>query len=415
MKKGLAFIMSRKERIKTLVDYIVENVPNNGNFLEIELRKFIEITGITSTGAFMMLKYAAIASIDMPDNIVMELCPVDGIWRSRTRMSYGFRKVDDISDYEISLCDFRKLTDNDVRILKDIFANTPGVSVKKLLIIMLMVDLLVTKNASDRAWLRVKPGYISTCFVIPENIVNQYFNILRDNNILIESVHPIDNKTIIRFNLECVKEPRSDDDFSTCVIGFSTGKQKKLSIQLNQNIQKNNVDTSCEKNDAISVNAANMLIKNEVQNVQISNALNSLEVVINKTICAFEEERNSLKEKLKDYDSSAVAFQALNEQYKETVSQKEKIESSYTSPKEMTQIKKTLLDRCSFLLNKMSSDIIIQLADINNGIDINTARRNIMTMTLDVAKSIENYIKNAENIVNTSQHKNDCEEDTISE
>ena len=81
----------------------------------------------------------------------------------------------------------------------------------------------------------------------------------------------------------------------------------------------------------------------------------------------------------------------------------------------MTKIKKSLLDKCSFLLNKMSSDIIIQLADINNGIDINTARRNIMTMTLDAAKSIENYIKNAEKIVNTSQRKDDCEEDIASE
>ena len=81
----------------------------------------------------------------------------------------------------------------------------------------------------------------------------------------------------------------------------------------------------------------------------------------------------------------------------------------------MIKIKKSLLDKCSFLLNKMSSDIIVQLADINNGIDINTARRNIMTMTLDAVKSIENYIKNAEKIVNTSQRKDDCEEDTASE
>ena len=81
----------------------------------------------------------------------------------------------------------------------------------------------------------------------------------------------------------------------------------------------------------------------------------------------------------------------------------------------MNNIKKSLLDKCSFLLNKMSSDIIFQLADINNGIDINTARRNIMTMTLDAVKSIENYIKNAEKIVNTSQRKDDCEEDTASE
>ena len=38
-----------------------------------------------------------------------------------------------------------------------------------------------------------------------------------------------------------------------------------------------------------------------------------------------------------------------------------------------------------------------------------------MTMTLDAVKSIENYIKNAEKIVNTSQRKDDCEEDTASE
>ena len=38
--------MSRNEKIKTLVNYIVDNVPDDGNFLVIEWRKFIEITGI---------------------------------------------------------------------------------------------------------------------------------------------------------------------------------------------------------------------------------------------------------------------------------------------------------------------------------------------------------------------------------
>lgn len=407
--------MSRNEKIKTLVNYIVDNVPDDGNFLVIEWRKFIEITGISSTGAFMMSKYAAISSIDMPDNIVMEVCPIEGSLRSRIKMSYGFRKIDNISDYEITECNFRRLTDNDIKTLKDIFVNVPGIDNKKLLIIMLMVDVLITKNSSDRAWLRVKPGYISSSFMVPENIVNQYFDILKENGILIESVHPFDNKTLIRFYLECVKEPSRDDDFGTCVIGFSTVKNKKLNKQLNQNIQKNNIDISNEKGIIENKDTANVLLENETENDQISNALKSLSQVIGKTIRGLEEERDELKTKLSDYSSSSIAFQALNEQYKEIVSQKEKIESSYTSPKEMTKIKKSLLDKCSFLLNKMSSDIIVQLADINNGIDINTARRNIMTMTLDAVKSIENYIKNAEKIVNTSQRKDDCEEDIASE
>ena len=407
--------MSRNEKIKTLVNYIVDNVPDDGNFLVIEWRKFIEITGISSTGAFMISKYAAISSIDMPDNIVMEVCPIEGSLRSRIKMSYGFRKIDNISDYEITECNFRRLTDNDIKTLKDIFANVPGIDNKKLLIIMLMIDVLITKNSSDRAWLRVKPGYISSSFMVPENIVNQYFNILKESGILIESVHPFDNKTLIRFHLECVNEPSRDDDLSTCVIGFSTVKNKKLNKQLNQNIQKNNIDISNEKGIIENKDTANVLLENETENDQISNALKSLSQVIGETIRGLEEERDELKTKLSDYSSSSIAFQALNEQYKEIVSQKEEIESSYTSPKEMIKIKKSLLDKCSFLLNKMSSDIIIQLADINNGIDINTARRNIMTMTLDAAKSIENYIKNAEKIVNTSQRKDDCEEDTASE
>ena len=407
--------MSRNEKIKTLVNYIVDNVPDDGNFLVIEWRKFIEITGISSTGAFMISKYAAISSIDMPDNIVMEVCPIEGSLRSRIKMSYGFRKIDNISDYEITECNFRRLTANDIKTLKDIFVNVPGIDNKKLLIIMLMIDVLITKNSSDRAWLRVKPGYISSSFMVPENIVNQYFNILKESGILIESVHPFDNKTLIRFHLECVNEPSRDDDLSTCVIGFSTVKNKKLNKQLNQNIQKNNIDISNEKGIIENKDTANVLLENETENDQISNALKSLSQVIGETIRGLEEERDELKTKLSDYSSSSIAFQALNEQYKEIVSQKEEIESSYTSPKEMIKIKKSLLDKCSFLLNKMSSDIIIQLADINNGIDINTARRNIMTMTLDAVKSIENYIKNAEKIVNTSQRKDDCEEDTASE
>ena len=407
--------MSRNEKIKTLVNYIVDNVPDDGNFLVIELRKFIEITGISSTGAFMILKYAAIASIDMPDNIVMEVCPIDGSLRSRIKMSYGFRKVDNISDYEITECNFRRLTDKDIKTLKNIFADIPGIDNRKLLIIMLMVDVLITKNSADRAWLRIKPGYISSSFMVPEDIVNQYFNILKDNGILIESVHPLDNKKLTRFHLDCVKEPSRNDDFSTCVIGFSTGKNKKLNALLNQNIQKNNIDIFHEKGIIENKDTANVLLENEVGNDQVFSALNSLSQIVGKTIRGLEEERNELKAKLSDYSSSSIAFQALNEQYKEVVSQKEEIESSYISPKEMAKIKKSLFDKCSFLLNKMSSDIIIQLADINNGIDINTARRNIMTMTLDAAKSIENYIKNAEKIVNTSQYKDDCEEDTVSE
>lgn len=407
--------MSRNEKIKTLVNYIVDNVPDDGNFLVIELRKFIEITGISSTGAFMILKYAAIASIDMPDNIVMEVCPIDGSLRSRIKMSYGFRKVDNISDYEITECNFRRLTDKDIKTLKNIFADIPGIDNRKLLIIMLMVDVLITKNSADRAWLRIKPGYISSSFMVPEDIVNQYFNILKDNGILIESVHPLDNKKLTRFHLDCVKEPSRNDDFSTCVIGFSTGKNKKLNALLNQNIQKNNIDIFHEKGIIENKDTANVLLENEVGNDQVFSALNSLSQIVGKTIRGLEEERDELKAKLSDYSSSSIAFQALNEQYKEVVSQKEEIESSYISPKEMAKIKKSLFDKCSFLLNKMSSDIIIQLADINNDIDINTARRNIMTMTLDAAKSIENYIKNAEKIVNTSQYKDDCEEDTVSE
>lgn len=407
--------MSRNEKIKTLVNYIVDNVPDDGNFLVIELRKFIEITGISSTGAFMILKYAAIASIDMPDNIVMEVCPIDGSLRSRIKMSYGFRKVDNISDYEITECNFRRLTDKDIKTLKNIFADIPGIDNRKLLIIMLMVDVLITKNSADRAWLRIKPGYISSSFMVPEDIVNQYFNILKDNGILIESVHPLDNKKLTRFHLDCVKEPSRNDDFSTCVIGFSTGKNKKLNALLNQNIQKNNIDIFHEKGIIENKDTANVLLENEVGNDQVFSALNSLSQIVGKTIRGLEEERDELKAKLSDYSSSSIAFQALNEQYKEVVSQKEEIESSYISPKEMAKIKKSLFDKCSFLLSKMSSDIIIQLADINNGIDINTARRNIMTMTLDAAKSIENYIKNAEKIVNTSQYKDDCEEDTVSE
>lgn len=407
--------MSKNEKIKTLVNYIVDNVPDDGNFLVIELRKFIEITGTSSTGAFMILKYAAIASIDMPDNIVMEVCPIDGSLRSRIKMSYGFRKVDNISDYEITECNFRRLTDKDIKTLKNIFADIPGIDNRKLLIIMLMVDVLITKNSADRAWLRIKPGYISSSFMVPEDIVNQYFNILKDNGILIESVHPLDNKKLTRFHLDCVKEPSRNDDFSTCVIGFSTGKNKKLNALLNQNIQKNNIDIFHEKGIIENKDTANVLLENEVGNDQVFSALNSLSQIVGKTIRGLEEERDELKAKLSDYSSSSIAFQALNEQYKEVVSQKEEIESSYISPKEMAKIKKSLFDKCSFLLNKMSSDIIIQLADINNGIDINTARRNIMTMTLDAAKSIENYIKNAEKIVNTSQYKDDCEEDTVSE
>lgn len=406
--------MSRNDNIKTLVNYIVNNVPDNGDFLEIELQKFIGVMGISSTGAFMMLKYGAIASIDMPDNIVMELCPISGRIMSRPRMSYGYRKVEDISKYEITTANFRRLTENDIQTLKGIFADVPGIGVKKLLIIMLMVDMLVTKNSKDRAWSRIKVGHISSYFMIPENIVNQYFNILRDNNILIESVHPIDNKTIARFNLECVKKPESDDDFSTCAIGFSTGKQKKLVALLNQNIQKNNVDISSKKCIIENKDTANVLLENEVENNQVDAAFDSLKQMVNETITAIENERDELKAKLEDYDSSSVAFQALNEQYQDVVKQKEEIEASYISPKRMTQIKSSLFDKCSFLLNKMSSDIIVQLADINSGVDINTARRNIMTMTLDVAKSIENYIKNAEKI-NTSQCKDDCEEDKISD
>lgn len=199
------------------------------------------------------------------------------------------------------------------------------------------------------------------------------------------------------------------------MIGFSTGKNKKLNALLNQNIQKNNIDIFHEKGIIENKDTANVLLENEVGNDQVFSALNSLSQIVGKTIRGLEEERDELKAKLSDYSSSSIAFQALNEQYKEVVSQKEEIESSYISPQEMAKIKKSLFDKCSFLLNKMSSDIIIQLADINNDIDINTARRNIMTMTLDAAKSIENYIKNAEKIVNTSQYKDDCEEDTVSE
>ena len=276
--------MSRNEKIKTLVNYIVDNVPDDGNFLVIEWRKFIEITGISSTGAFMISKYAAISSIDMPDNIVMEVCPIEGSLRSRIKMSYGFRKIDNISDYEITECNFRRLTANDIKTLKDIFVNVPGIDNKKLLIIMLMIDVLITKNSSDRAWLRVKPGYISSSFMVPENIVNQYFNILKESGILIESVHPFDNKTLIRFHLECVKEPSRDDDLSTCVIGFSTVKNKKLNKQLNQNIQKNNIDISNEKGIIENKDTANVLLENETENDQISNALKSLSQVIGETI-----------------------------------------------------------------------------------------------------------------------------------
>ena len=35
----------------------------------------------------MISKYAAISSIDMPDNIVMEVCPIEGSLRSREKIS----------------------------------------------------------------------------------------------------------------------------------------------------------------------------------------------------------------------------------------------------------------------------------------------------------------------------------------
>lgn len=399
--------MDRSDKVKNFVSYIIENVKDDGSLLRIEFDDCEDIVGPTSRQTFTRYKYEAIASVDMPDSIVMEMLPITGRAKTRLKGEYGYRKINDFLQYKISERIFRKITDKDIKAIEDAFSDVSGVGKRQLMTIMFIVDVLAVKLEPPMHWLRIKQGYLSSYFMIPEDVIRQYIAILKKSGILIEAVHPRDGKPIYRLNLECQQEPENNSDFSSSVVGYTYITANKLRHLLNDGGKCDSHIDMPNKHNIIYENntMANALHNHNTTDESISTAIAALNSAINNRIGTLESEVTELRSKVKDYDASSKAFNALNEQFQETVKEKEEIEESYISPKKMVEIKKTLIEKTSSVLNKLSSDVMLQLTKVNNEADINAMRTNVMCLVMDSIRSVTNYVKNMEKFAEASRHK----------
>ena len=332
--------------------------------------------------------------MDLPENIVMEIRnTIDGKEKSRTRMPYVYKKIQSFDEYEINERNFRCLKDKDIHDIKEAFADKPELSKKTVMIIMYMLDLLALKN-TKKVWIRLRNGYLSTVFLIPNDVIKQYIDILIEKGIIISRKHPYDNQPVLKLNLVCAYNPALTDEVGKCTaIGYSLYKKNDVILKLNMNVPEKTFDKELE--NAIIGNTDTQYSE-QIASTSINDAMNILRDSIAAELGRVKAENEKLKEKTDDYDTSSKAFQALNDQYQKLVEENERYKAEYISPAKMKTIKKVLSDRIDTILNKYSSDMASRFESAQNGADIFALKREVMTMTVDALTSIDRYIDSAE-------------------
>lgn len=407
--------MARSEQVKTLVDYLVNNVPEDGSPIELTLNTFSELTKTTSTQAFLVFRYSVIASMDLPDNIVMELRNTnDGKEKSRVRKPYVYKRVQNFDKYKVTENNFRCLSEKDIQNITEVFADRSELSKKTVMIIMYMLDLLALKN-TKKVWIRLRDAYLSTVFLIPNDVIRQYINVLIEKGIIMVQKHPYDNKPVLKLNLVCTYNPLLADEVGECMaIGYSPYKKNDINLKLNTNISQKVFDKGQENTIIRNTNAANLCPKEDITQyvkhiipVSINDAIDMLRKSIETELDAAKTENKQLREKANDYDISSKAFQALNDQYQELVKENGKYKTEYISPTKMKTIKKVLGERIATILNKYSSDMANRFNSAQNGADIFALKREVMTITVDALTSIDKYIDSAEKFAEINSKKSE--------
>lgn len=405
------FNMAQSDKIKILVDYLVETVSEDGSALELTAETFAELTKTTSTQAFQVFKYSVIASMDLPDNIVMEVRnTLDGKAKSRVKMPYVFKKVQNFDEYEINERNFRHLDSKDIHDIAEAFSDRPDLSKKTVMIIMYIVDLLAIKNFK-KVWIRLREDYLPTIFMIPKNVIEQYLNVLIEKGIITVKEHPYDKKPVLKLNLVCAFNPEITDEVGECVaIGYSIYKKNTLTQQLNANVSKKMFDNIAENAIIKNIETANVYRENNGQHYfcgSVDDALNALHNAIANEMQSLKTENEGLKKKASDYDTSSKAFQALNEQYQEISMENDRYKEEYISPAKFKAIKKNLKEKIATILNKYSSDMSDKFDAAQSGENIYGLKREVLTMTLDALTSVDRYIDSAEKFAEKTNQKDE--------
>lgn len=410
---------------RKLIEYIEENTKENGKLFFIDPDTFRGIANTTSTKTYQTMRYSA--SLTSRPNIVMEIDLSTNPSGSRTKSAYGFRKISNPEEYELSEINFRVLTNNQIEyIISKVKENGSYKDYTSVLPILYYVDVMMSKNINNN-WSIINSRFFTMYFFIPADIINMYRNKLIEYGILYE-------QKLFNYTLSKIVFPWEKDMYGVnlsisdinaediVIIGYNYYSKNNIfnnindrlneirHIEANKNIyteqhNKNNVDKT-QDCDIIK----NKHTNNEVAE-QDSDVIMLLTDVIKKNVGALIQERDSLKEQLeesetkfsKDYD----VFQKLSDEYTSSINEMEAIKKSYVSPDAIEKYKRNLSNRIKNILNKFMLDVTDELAKMdNNSVSMNETKANIITISADARQSIASAI-NTTSVNKEEEEKNE--------
>lgn len=409
---------------RKLIEYIEENTEEDGKLFFIDYDTFRGIANTTSTKTYQTMRYSV--SLTSKPNIVMEIDLSTNPSSSRAKSAYGFRKISNPEEYELSEINFRVLTNNQIEyITNKVKEHGSYRDYTSVLPILYYVDIMMSKNINNN-WSIINSRFFTMYFFIPADIINMYRNKLIEYGILYE-------QKLFNYTLSKIIFPWEKDMYSAnlsisdinakdiVIIGYNYYSKNNIFNNINDRLSKVqyaeiNENTYTEQHNKNSVDKTQDcdIIENKHTNNEVvaqnSDVIMLLTDVIKKNVGALIQERDSLKEQLeesetkfsKDYD----VFQKLSDEYASSINEMEAIKKSYASPDAIEKYKRNLANRIKNILNKFMLDVTDELAKMdNNSVSINETKANIIAISADTRQSIASAINTTS--VNKEEEKNE--------
>ena len=169
---------------RKLIEYIEENTEEDGKLFFIDYDTFRGIANTTSTKTYQTMRYSV--SLTSKPNIVMEIDLSTNPSSSRAKSAYGFRKISNPEEYELSEINFRVLTNNQIEyITNKVKEHGSYRDYTSVLPILYYVDIMMSKNINNN-WSIINSRFFTMYFFIPADIINMYRNKLIEYGILYE-------------------------------------------------------------------------------------------------------------------------------------------------------------------------------------------------------------------------------------
>lgn len=410
---------------RKLIEYIEENTEENGKLFFVDPDTFRGIANTTSPKTYQTMRYSV--SLTSRPNIVMEIDLSTNPSGTRAKSAYGFRKISNPEEYELSEINFRILTDDKIKYIVD-KAKEQGYykDYTSVLPILYYVDVLMSRNTKNN-WSIINSRFFTMYFFIPADIINTYRNKLIEYGILHEQrlFGYVLSKIVFPWEKDVYDTNLSIPDISAediVVIGYNHYSKNNIFKVLEDKLSKSNIvnensaNSYTEQHNKIFIDKTQDcdIINKHTNDAAIygSDVITLLTDVIRKNVGALIQERDSLKEQLaesevkfsKDYD----VFKKLSDEYSSSINEMEAIKKSYASPEAIEKYKSELSNRIKNVLNKFMLDVTDELAKMdNNSVSVNETKANIIAISADTRQSIASVINTTSINKNKEEEKNE--------